>query len=137
MPEGRAPKSYFEPWAAARSRTWESGFGLELPPAPDTWDESDKRQWDAGWKAKRVKAEAEADWILWGSQMQHPTIAVALLGKPVVIDDQGIVVVVRKSKAWPGGGPSPEEVAKRIAACVTACAAIADPIKFITDVCGL
>jgi hypothetical protein len=129
----RTRKSYFEPWQSRRSSVWESGFGTEPPPCPEDWPEEDKRQWVQDWHAKRAKCKADAECIVWGSGMAAPALTVSLLGKPVVFDDQRIICTVRPSKAWPAEGPGHEEVAKRLAACVSAMAGVADPIKFMSD----
>ena len=114
------PKSFFEPWTATRAKI----TILNIPPAASNFSESDKRQWNADWRAKNAKVETNADWTLWGSDMRRPCISQTLLGKLILLSDHGIITTARKSNAWLGIGPSHEEVATRIAACVKACAGL-------------
>jgi len=82
-----------------------------------------------------AKLVAEAEWLLWGSRMGPTTEALALLspGELVTMDDRRIVASVRKMVA-PEDGPSQEDVARRISACVNACAGIAEPGEAIGEV---
>ncbi len=134
------PKTYFEPWTAKRSPTWEASFKSE-PPAPRTCNPEEQadadRSWRWDWLAAKARAEANSPFLIWGTGLDSPTVASTLLGTPTVIDDMGIVATITKHTSWPTVGPGHEEVAKRIAACVSACAGIADPVKFITDVRAL
>lgn len=118
------PRSFFEPWTATKSRTHGNAPNVEGVPEDaagkllDAWERSDR----------------DADWIIWGSGMAEPAIAVGFaLGKAVVMDDQRIIAV-RRSLGLPEGAPTNEETCKRIAECVTALAGVADPVSFISDV---
>ncbi len=65
-----ARRSYFEPWSASRSKTWEAAFANGPPPVPG--DESDVRQAALDWVAKLAQAEKDADWIIpWEVPIQY------------------------------------------------------------------
>lgn len=122
----RPPSYFFEPWSAARSRAWESSFRRE----PLSADDPDKV---AAWRGERAKAEADAEWTLWGSDVWQPAVAYALDGSPVADIGSGIVAVVRPIKSDHPRPPDHEAVAVRIAACVNACAGIADPVAAVEE----
>lgn len=127
----RKPRSFFEPWVATKSPTWNIPYRIGPPTFKDGTPE-EQRQTVLDWEAKKDKAEKSADWIVWGSKMSQPTICTSLEGQISVANDQGIIAVSR-SLSLPEGSPSQAEIATRIAECVTAMAGIADPEAFITD----
>ena len=119
MARRRAPRSYFEPWSASRSKTWEAAYANGPPPVPG--DESDVRQAALDWMAKRGQAEKDADWIIWGSGMAEPGVCHNLNGTITVTDDRRIIAI-RRWLGLPVGSPSHGDVAQRIVDCVNACA---------------
>lgn len=128
----RKPKCYYEPWTPSRSSIWELGFLHGRPVVTDEAD-MDQVQRLSDWEASRKLAEQNAPWILWGTGVSQPSICGSLDGTMTYSSDQGIIAI-QKSATWPDKSISHEHMAKRIAACVSACAGIADPEKFIADV---
>jgi hypothetical protein len=118
-------RSYWEPWLALAStglgpRPCADGVPEHMPPEVseglcETWDRLDKNR----------------NWIVWGTDMGAPTVCKNLMTNEFkVMDGQRIVCHVNKL-AVPeggliGGGVSQEQLATRIAECVTAMAGIAD-----------
>lgn len=131
----RKSKCFYEPWSATRSSMWTLGFTFGKPIITDPSD-TEQVQRLADWEANRASAEKNAPWIIWGSGVSHPTICPSLDGVATVSDDAGIIAVQR-SAVWPDKSISHEDMAKRIASCVSACAGIADPESFIRDVRSL
>jgi len=120
---------FYEPWvakAATSSLVWTSP-----PQAPEWYDDSEKRQWDSDWNIKLIKTMRDRPWHCLGSNMSPPSISWTITGKPVVIDDQQIMLEVTKHGSWPEGSPTHAEVAQRVAACVTAMTGIDSPIGFM------
>lgn len=121
------PRSYHEPWRPSKSKL--HGSPPVLKADPDEHDMAFMSQWE--------RVDQNADWILWGSGMADPTIAIGYLsGKPQVLDDQGIIAV-RRHRGVPEGSPTNEDVCKRIAECINAMEGVADPATFISDVRSL
>lgn len=133
MARKKRPKSYHEPWTTAKSKVWESGFRFGPPKHRETPEEL----LDAisQWESAKQRAEDNAEWVIWGSKMFVPEISTTLVGEISVSDDTGIIAIARK--ATKDGQTDQEEIAKRIAECVNACAGIADPERFIKDVRAL
>lgn len=127
-------RSYFEPWAASRDAAWDWAYKFGPPSHGDTPEEV--AQNIADWEAKKAKAEAQADWVLWGSRMSEPSETISLLGKKGFHDGKGIIAV-RRFVEPPEGSPSHVDICKRIAECVNAMAGVADPVKFVNDVRSL
>jgi hypothetical protein len=125
----RRARSYFEPWVArpvkGRARPF-GGVKPELLPQ-EAFDHL-----TAGWERSRE----DADWIVWGSRMADPATVVSLEGKVGVMDDRRIIAVSHNG-GLPEGSPHHGEIASRIAACVNACAGIAEPETFVAGVRAL
>lgn len=121
------PRSFFEPWTSSQSPSVGKEPNVEGLPTDAAASILD------GWH----RAKKNAPWLIWGSGMTAPTIATGYLsGKPVVMDDRQIIAV-RKPTTDKEDAPTAEEIATRIATCVTAMAGIADPVAFIVDVRAL
>ena len=117
------PRSWFEPWTATKSTT--HGQSPNVEGIPEDAAVSILDAWG--------RADRDADWILWGSGMCVPGLAVGLLsGTPIVCDDKRILAI-RRVLGLPDGSPTNEETCKRIADCINAMEGIADPVAFITD----
>jgi hypothetical protein len=112
-------RTFYEPWTATASVRWQDSPGVTL-----------------GETDAIAGPPPERDWIVW-AHMAEPDITVSLTGKPALDDGRRIVATVHRTGAWPSPGPSAEDVAKRIAACVTALAGVANPEQFMTDVRAL
>lgn len=82
------------------------------------------------WHANKAKAEAKAEWIIWGERLAGPGIDVSLSGSATVSDDRRIITIVRRQE-FAKGVPGQEDFARRIVECVNACSAIADPVETI------
>lgn len=122
------PRSYFEPWLATKSVT----HGATPPCVEGIPEEAAANILDAWDRADRT-----APWIIWGSGMSDPDVAQGYMsGKPVIMDDMRIIAV-RRTLGLEKTAPSNEEVAKRIAECVTALAGVSDPVAFMDDVRAL
>jgi len=122
---------FHEPWiarAVPASTAW-----IGPPPAPEHYSDSEKRQWNADWENKNIKETRDRPWLCLGSNMSPPRISFSLTGKPVVVDDHEIILAVTKHASWPQGSASHSEIAKRVAACVSAMAGIHDPEEFMRD----
>lgn len=127
----RKQKSYFEPWSAARSKAWESAFRF----GPPQICRDDPEQM-ARYEGDRGRAEANADWLIWGSRMAEPEVCVGLDGVGVLLGDRRILAISRRADRT-DGQPDHEALAKRIASCVNACAGIAKPEELVKLVRGL
>lgn len=134
MASGRV-KDYYEPWIVTKSRSWESSFKFG-PPSTAHLSKEEQQQGVLDWEDAKVRAEKNAEMIVWGSRMDHPSVAKNLDGSVVVVDDRRIIGIA-KSATWPESGIGHEHLAKRLAECVNACAGIADPVQFIKDVRAL
>lgn len=121
------PRSYFEPWTATKSAVpFKNPFADGIPEGANP--EAAERVIDA---CERLSEQA--DWVIWGSKMADPAIAVDMLtGKPVVSDDRRIIAV-RRTQGLSDKAPTNKDIAIRIADCVNACKGIADPVAFIED----
>lgn len=128
-------RSYYEPWSATRSSTWNLDFLFGEPKITDP-DDPEQSQALVEWNARKASAEKNAPWLIWGSDISPPAICAGLTGQATFADDKGIITV-QKSAVWPDRALTQELMAKRIAACVSACAGIADPEKFVNDVRSL
>ena len=105
------PRSYFEPWAATKS----VAHGANPPNVEGLPEEAAASLLDAWGRSDR-----DADWIVWGSGMIDPAIAVGhMSGKATVMDDR-LIIAVRRNLAVPKEAPSNGDIAKRIAECVDA-----------------
>lgn len=121
------PRNFFEPWVANKSLS----HGKE--PATDGIPDEVRASISDAWH----RSDRDADWILWGSGMAEPAIAVGFAsGKPAVMDDRRIIAI-RRTTGLAEGSVNNEEIAKRIAECVTALAGVADPVAFVEDVRAL
>jgi hypothetical protein len=134
MARSKAPRDYHEPWFTARSTTWDAAFRFGPPARAESPEELSREV--ADWHAKRAKAEADADWIVWGSRLAEPAACTNLDGSCVVADDRRIVTMMRRS-GFPEGAPTHEQFARRVVACVNACAGIANPESFVAEVRSL
>lgn len=120
-------RSYFEPWVTTKSVLHgKNPFpdGIPKEGYPEGAAESIMDAW--------ARIDRDAGWIIWGSHMASPAACKNLDGTISVTDDRRIITVSRKL-GLPDGAPSHEDLSKRIASCVNACAGIADPEKFIAD----
>jgi hypothetical protein len=124
------PRDYNEPWIATRSKSWEAGFALGPPKSAATPELLSERI--ADWTAARAKAEANADWLIWGSRLSEPTVCFTPENEPVYMDDRRILAVSRMM-GTPDGTANQEEYAKRIAATMNAMVGIADPEAFMME----
>lgn len=120
----KKPRDYHEPWKARRSSAWSAAFRFG-PPAvreggPFTRDDV------LAWEAAKIKAEERADWVIEGERMSEPEACVSLEGAVAVTTNVGIIAVSH-GNARPGTGPDHEAIARRIASCVNAMRAVADP----------
>lgn len=133
MARKKRPKSYHEPWTTSKSRAWESAFRFGPPKHRETPEEL----LDAisQWESAKLRAEDNAEWILWGSKMFLPEISTSITGTIVVSDDTSIIAIAKK--ATKDGHTNQEEIAKRVAECINAMAGIVDPERFIKDVRAL
>jgi len=123
---------FYEPWKVSLDRSWEEGF--KGPPPRHEHTDSEYAQVVANYLADRKKFEKRADSLIWGSQMEHPDIAVGLRsGKPIVFDDSGVIARIRGANI-PGGGPPSGKLAKRIVDCVNAFRGVQDPRGFMTEI---
>jgi hypothetical protein len=123
------PRDYHEPWLARQKPSGaKHPFPDGIPEGADL--EAVERCIDA---YERVAANRE--WQIWGSRMVEPGETMSLLspGEIIYSDDKHIVASVFRPVV-PEGGPQPGDFARRIAACVNACAGIADPVAFIEQV---
>jgi hypothetical protein len=77
------------------------------------------------------RADAQADWLVWGSGMSEPCLCTALTGEKTVTSDRRIIVAVRHAKGLPKGSPGQAALARRIAACVNALAGCPEPEETI------
>ena len=127
------PKSYYEPWTATKSSLWNLPYELG-PPKWGATPEALSESIDA-WEASRNKAEKDADWVIWGSKLSVPGLCKNIDGSITVATDQAIIALSKKP--YPKGEVEHTEIAKRIVACVNACAGISDPERFIKDVRAL
>lgn len=127
MAKKSRPRSYFEPWSATKDKTWEIAFRFG-PPKVDDPVLVEK------WHADRGRAEENAPWLVWGSDLWTPSICTSLGGKKTVSTSDGIILTVETIKSDRKDIPSNEAVARRIAECVTACAGIPDPVDLINRV---
>lgn len=118
-------RSYFEPWVARKVKGRPQPFGGKKPEAIP--EDVFKHLID-GWE----KSNDQAEWIIWGSKMADPCVVVSLEGKPGVMDDRRIIAVSHNS-GLPKEAVTHGEIAERIAECVNACQAIADPVRFVTE----
>lgn len=125
-------RSYSEPWKAERSPTWKIPYRTGPVVVADV-DPSDQRQSVLDWEAKKAKAEQNAPWILWGSNLSTPGACTSLDGKVTVTDDMGIIAVHKRGN-WAEGQPTPQEHAQRIAACVNSMADVPDPCAFMDEI---
>jgi hypothetical protein len=124
-------KSYFEPWVAMRSKAWELAF--RFGPIKVLGE-----QGVLDFDAAKHKAEQDADWIAWGSQMCDPAVCLSLEGSVSVMDDRGIIVTFRKNGFIPNESSlTHADLCNRACACVNAAAGIVDPERFIADVRSL
>jgi hypothetical protein len=123
----RAP-AVFEPWRATKSRTWESGF--RHPPVVSEYRSADDV---ARWHSDKAQAEANADWIIWGSEVWEPGVCINLDGSVTVNHGGGIMAIIRQPKSSRPSPPDAECVAKRIVTCVNACKGIPDPERAVRD----
>ena len=131
MARKKAPRDYREPWTPTKSKLHgERPFKDGLPA---DWPEGVAQGVLDAWE----RADQNADWVVWGSRMAAPTVVTNLNGKSQVMDDQRIVLVIRRSLGLPEGAPNQEEIAKRIAECVNALAGVGDPSAFMVDVRAL
>ena len=131
MARKQGPRDFHEPWVAAKSKAWETSFRWGPPKHGGTPDEV--AQNFAAWEAARANAEADADWIIWGSRLAEPSVCRSLTGEVGVMDDRRILAV-SKSLGLPDRAPNHEHFARRIVACVNACAGIANPESFVREV---
>lgn len=122
------PKFYFEPWRAEISPRVRSAAncGDRRPEGAD--EDAWQRVLDA-----RKRAEDQADWLVWGSKMGPISVATSLEGVNTVMSDERIIVEV-KPFVRPEKSATQEEIARRIATCVNACAGIATPETFVAEV---
>jgi hypothetical protein len=134
MARKQRPRDFHEPWVATRSKTWDSPFRGGPPKFGD--NEEEIAQNVANWEAAKARAEANADWIIWGSRLAEPTVCYGLTGSIGVADDRRILTFV-KQNGYPDKAPTHEDFARRIVACVNACAGIANPESFVTEVRAL
>lgn len=134
MAHRKGPRDFHEPWVATRSRTWEAAFRSGPPTIGHAPEE--RAQAVADWEAARARAEKDADWIIWGSRLAEPIVCHNLDGSISVMDDRRILAVARKL-GLPVDSPNHEEYARRIVACVNACAGIANPESFVAEARGL
>jgi hypothetical protein len=114
---------YFEPWIARASTSWEWAF--RFPPAVD--DPEILSQWEGA----RERARRDAEWHVWGSGMCEPAPVVSLMGKAQVMDDRRILGGFRPYVTERENTPTHGQVAQRVAACVSACVGIVNPVDAI------
>ena len=126
----KGPRDFHEPWVATRSKTWDSPFRFGPPSRGDSPEEIERGRLD--WEAARARAEADADWIIWGSRLAEPAACHNLDGSISVSDDRRILAVSRRG-GFPEKAPGHEEFARRIVAGVNACAGIANPEGFVAE----
>ena len=134
MARKQRPRDFHEPWVATKSKTWDIPFRGDPPKHGDT--EEDVAQNVANWEAARARAEANADWIIWGSRLAESAVCYNLTGSIGVADDRRILTFA-KPNGFPDKAPSHEDFARRVVACVNACAGIANPESFVTEVRAL
>jgi hypothetical protein len=118
------PKSYFEPWVVTQAKP------LGGPPFPNGAPAGLDPEVLASLQEAWDRAVETADWIIWGSGMTEPAICHRLDGSHVVTSDRRIIAV-SKSRGLPKGSPEHGDIAKRISACVNACAGIGNPEETI------
>lgn len=127
MARKRAPFA-FEPLKAARSTTWDLGF--RHPPVLSEYRTQDDVN---SWHAARAKAEENADWLVWGTEVWEPMVCYAMDGRPSPHDGSGILATVHPIKCQDGKKCDAEGLATRIAECVNACRGITDPVRAIRE----
>jgi hypothetical protein len=129
----RIPKCYYEPWSATKSSLWDSPYRF----GPPKWGATPEELSEAidAWQASKHKAEKDADWVIWGSKIAVPGLCKNIDGSVTVATDQAILAFSKKP--IPKGGVDHEAIAKRVVACVNACAGINDPESLIKDVRAL
>jgi len=127
------PKSYYEPWTATKSVIWDSPYRF----GPPNFNHDPERlsELTSEWEASKHRAERDADWVIRGSNIHEPGPCNNINGSLTMATDQGIIALAKKP--YPKFGVEHADIAKRIAACVNACAGIADPERFIKDVRAL
>ena len=123
------PKDFHEPWTATVSPCWESPFKFTKPLHAET-PEALAAAINL-WEAEKASAKEHAEWIIWGARVWEPALCSNFDGSITVMGDQGILAIQRR--ATKNGSTDQAAIATRIAACVSACAGIADPQKFIAD----
>lgn len=117
------PRSYFEPWRATKSVM--HGVCPNVDDIPDVAASYCSDAW--------YRADRDADWILWGSRMSEPGVALDYLSGQTHTTNDERIIAVRRCLGLADGSPTNEEVCKRIAECVNALAGIADPVSFVSD----
>jgi hypothetical protein len=120
------PLDFGEPWTAKPTQSWESAF--HTPP------QGDDPEVRARWESARDRAGRDAEWIVWGSRLARPGVAYSLTGLPAVFDDQAVISRVGPLATHRTDLPAHGQFATRIAACVTACAGITNPVATIEGV---
>jgi hypothetical protein len=124
----QAPRDFHEPWTAMRSVS--AGGGNPFPDGvPEGFDpEAASKMIDAA-----CRAVENADWIIWGSNMAERGLSVGYLTGSINIGDGRRIIAVSRKLGLPEGSPDHEQIAKRIAECVNACAYIPSPEQFVAD----
>jgi hypothetical protein len=122
------PLDFGEPWTASQA-AWEAAW--RSPPPVDDPEVLER------WRAARDRAKRDADWLVWGARLAEPAVAVSLTGTPALFDDRALVARIHPLANRPEGTPDHAAFARRIAACVTACAGIINPVATIEIVRSL
>jgi hypothetical protein len=105
--------SFYEPWRAIKSPTWECSFRT---PPPD-----DEPEAKAVWEEDRDKACRNAEYLIWGTGVWESGFVKTLTyGESVHVDSAGIIVTVRRVMTKDGRLDA-QAFAQRIAACVNFC----------------
>jgi hypothetical protein len=123
----KPPRSYFEPWVAAKSKLHGD------PPNTEGVPEDAAAAMRDAWQ----RAEDNADWVLWGSKMADPCVVRGLVSGDAAVMDDRRIIAVRRTLGLPDGSPDHEAVARRICDCVNACQGVGDPAEFVKDVRAL
>jgi hypothetical protein len=127
--------SYFEPWQATVDPGWKTPYQFG-PPSYSSVDPDEREILLAEWEGQKGRAEKNANWIIWGSRMGDVGPTKNLMSIPG-FDMGRKIIALSRHLDWPEGSPSHQEVAERIAACVSAMAGIGNPSEFIQEVRSL
>ena len=129
----RTPKYFYEPWTAAKSVIWDVPY--KFGPPNFSHDPERLSEVVSEWESSKHRAERDADWVIRGSRIYEPGPCHNINGSLTMATDQGIIALTKHP--FPKDGADHADIAKRITACVNACAGIHDPESLIRDVRAL